>query len=209
MATKGEQSRQHILDACRIIILKNGIDKLSHGAIADMLTITKSAVHWHFPTKDDLLRALIEDYLHHLLAEEERHEAPFIKAGLSPEDAVLPGMRLWYLNFRQNRRGWIGIGSQLLSLWSRDQSLVEPIRQWYESPHDTIARSKADTVKGNVAMMVFDGFFNSSKMGVMTLSDEAMDAMQMHVLREAYAAHPEILETIEKVLGEESAAQAG
>lgn len=209
MATKGEQSRQHILDACRIIILKNGIDKLSHGAIADMLTITKSAVHWHFPTKDDLLRALIEDYLHHLLAEEERHEAPFIKAGLSPEDAVLPGMRLWYLNFRQNRRGWIGIGSQLLSLWSRDQSLVEPIRQWYESLYDRIARSKADTVKGNVAMMVFDGFFNSSKMGVMTLSDEAMDAMQMHVLREAYAAHPEILETIEKVLGEESAAQAG
>ena len=50
-------------------------------------------------------------------------------------------------------------------------------------------------------MMVFDGFFNSSKMGVMTLSDEEMDAMQMYVLREAYAARPDMLEVIEAVIG--------
>lgn len=69
------------------------------------------------------------------------------------------------------------------------------------SLYDRIGRSSADTVRGYVAMMVFDGFFNSSKMGVMTLSDEEMDAMQMHVLREAYAARPDMLEVIEAVIG--------
>ena len=148
MATKGEQSRQRILEASRSIILESGIGKLSHGAIA-----------------------------------------------------VLPAMRLWYLDFRENRAGWVGLGSQLLSLSSRHPALVEPIRAWYKSLYDRIGRSSADTVRGYVAMMVFDGFFNSSKMGVMTLSDEEMDAMQMHVLREAYAARPDMLEVIEAVIG--------
>lgn len=170
MATKGEQSRQRILEASRSIILESGIGKLSHGAIAEVLDISKSAIHWHFPTKDDLLKALIDDYLEHLQAEEKRHETPFIASGLSPEDAALP-------------------------------ALVEPIRAWYKSLYDRIGRSSADTVRGYVAMMVFDGFFNSSKMGVMTLSDEEMDAMQMHVLREAYAARPDMLEVIEAVIG--------
>ena len=76
-----------------------------------MLDISKSAIHWHFPTKDDLLKALIDDYLEHLQAEEKRHETPFIASGLSPEDAVLPAMRLWYLDFRENRAGWVGLGS--------------------------------------------------------------------------------------------------
>ena len=177
MATKGEQSRQRILEASKSIILESGIGKLSHGAIAEVLDISKSAIHWHFPTKDDLLKALIDDYLEHLQAEEKRHETPFIASGLSPEDAVLPAMRLWYLDFRENRAGW------------------------YKSLYDRIGRSSADTVRGYVAMMVFDGFFNSSKMGVMTLSDEEMDAMQMHVLREAYAARPDMLEVIEAVIG--------
>lgn len=161
MATKGEQSRQRILEASRSIILESGIGKLSHGAIAEVLDISKSAIHWHFPTKDDLLKALIDDYLEHLQAEEKRHE----------------------------------------TLSSRHPALVEPIRAWYKSLYDRIGRSSADTVRGYVAMMVFDGFFNSSKMGVMTLSDEEMDAMQMHVLREAYAAHPDMLEVIEAVIG--------
>ena len=164
MATKGEQSRQRILEASKSIILESGIGKLSHGAIAEVLDISKSAIHWHFPTKDDLLKALIDDYLEHLQAE-------------------VPAMRLWYLDFRENRAGWVGLGSQLLSLSSRHPALVEPIRAWYKSLYDRIGRSSADTVRGYVAMMVFDGFFNSSKMGVMTLSDEEMDAMQMHVLR--------------------------
>ena len=116
MATKGEQSRQRIPEASRSIILESGIGKLSHGAIAEVLDISKSAIHWHFPTKDDLLKALIDDYLEHLQAEEKRHETPFIASGLSPEDAVLPAMRLWYLDFRENRAGWVGLGSQLLSL---------------------------------------------------------------------------------------------
>ena len=119
MATKGEQSRQRILEASRSIILERGIGKLSHGAIAEVLDISKSAIHWHFPTKDDLLKALIDDYLEHLQAEEKRHETPFIASGFSPEDAVLPAMRLWNLDFRERRAGWVGLGSQLLVAPSR------------------------------------------------------------------------------------------
>ena len=44
MATKGEQSRQRILEASRSIILESGIGKLSHGAIAEVLDISNLQV---------------------------------------------------------------------------------------------------------------------------------------------------------------------
>ena len=101
MATKGEQSRQRILEASRSIILESGIGKLSHGAIAEVLDISKSAIHWHFPTKDDLLKALIDDYLEHLQAEEKRHQSRFNASSVNPEDALQIATFLCFLQLRE------------------------------------------------------------------------------------------------------------
>lgn len=202
MASKGELSHQQILETANAIILTSGIAKLSHAAIAERLNLSKSAVHWHFPTKHDLLSALVEHYVEHLKAEEDRHLEPFIAVGLTREEATLPCMRLWYLDFKLNKRGWIGIGSALLSLSTADPALVEPIRAWYRDIYERISRSGLSVLPSFAAMMVFDGFFNASKLGIMTLTPEETDAMQLYVLHEAFKAHPELLQKIQAVLSE-------
>lgn len=202
MAKKGEMSRQQILDAAKVIIRDKGMVALSHSAVAEMVGISKSAVHWHFPTKYDLLAALIDDYVFHLKAEEERHERRFIDAGLTPGEAVLPGMWVWFLDFRCNREGWIGIGSALISLSLTYPEIVEPIRDWYRGLYDKIDRAGIDKTRGTVAMMVFDEFFNSSKLGIQTLSLERLAAVNDYILTEAFAGKPEKLKIIRAVTGD-------
>lgn len=202
MASKGELSHKQILETANTIILTVGIAKLSHSTIAERLNMSKSAVHWHFPTKRDLLTSLVHNYVDHLKSEEERHLAPFLSIGLTREQAILPCMRLWYLDFKLNKRGWIGIGSALLSLSTADPELVEPIRAWYRDLYMRISHSGLRVLPSFVAMMVFDGFFNASKLGIMTLTPKETDAMQLYVLNEAFKEHPELLHKVHAVLGE-------
>ncbi len=178
MPKKGEISRQQILDASKAVILEHGMPALTHSAVAARVGISKSAVHWHFPTKVALLEGLIDDYVRHLRSEEARHEAPFIEAGLSAEEAVLPSMWGWFLDFRCNREGWIGLGSTLMSLSLTYPDIVEPIRQWYRELYQKIDQSGVNPIEGTVAMMVFDEFFNSSKLGIQTLSIERLKAVE-------------------------------
>ncbi|AGB16448.1 transcriptional regulator [Halovivax ruber XH-70] len=56
-------TRVEILEAAVDILIESGYDALTTEAIADRLEISHSGVHYHFETKDDLLIALIEEYL--------------------------------------------------------------------------------------------------------------------------------------------------
>lgn len=105
MPKKGEASREAILRTSREIILEEGIEKLAHGAIAARLGLSKSAVLYHYSSKRALWEALIAQYVGHLAEEEALHEAPYIASGLSPEEAILPAMRDWFMDFSRNAEG--------------------------------------------------------------------------------------------------------
>jgi AcrR family transcriptional regulator len=131
LARKGEASRARILEEAHAQILSGGIASLSHERIARAAGLSKSAVYWHFPTKKALLEALVAEYVAHLRSEEARFEAPYLAMGFTDGEAILPGMRDWYRSFAQNRRGWIGIGAEILSLGRTERTLTEPVRAWY------------------------------------------------------------------------------
>lgn len=195
--TKGQESRQSILYVARSIILECGIEKLSHANIADRLSLSKSAVHWHFPTKESLLQALVQEYVGHLESEEARHEKKYIEAGLTEEKAILPGMRDWYRDFEHNEQGWIGIGAALIGLGHQDTSLTEPIRTWYKALYARLALLPIDQTDIFLGMMAFDGCFNIQKMGLSVLSKEEIDAIQTRILEQAFRSKPALLARIQ------------
>jgi AcrR family transcriptional regulator len=75
MAARG-QTRQHILDAALRLFAAQGYAGTSIRDIADALDLTKAAVHYHFPTKEGILEALV---------------APFITGFGGLADEVWPG----------------------------------------------------------------------------------------------------------------------
>jgi TetR/AcrR family transcriptional repressor of nem operon len=62
MATKGEQTRERILDAAQALILDHGYGGVSIDRVIDELDVTKGAFFHHFKNKKQLARALIERY---------------------------------------------------------------------------------------------------------------------------------------------------
>ena len=185
MPKKGEASREAILRTSREIILEEGIEKLAHGAIAARLGLSKSAVLYHYSSKRALWEALIAQYVGHLAEEEALHEAPYIASGLSPEEAILPAMRDWFMDFSRNAEGWVEIGAALIGLHQNDKALLEPIRGWYRDLYERIAQS--------------DGFFNSMKLGLYVLEREAFERISRQVLEELFKDQPGKLATIKAV----------
>lgn len=57
------ETRTKILETAINILIESGYDTLTTEAIADRLEISHSGVHYHFETKDDLLIAVVEEYL--------------------------------------------------------------------------------------------------------------------------------------------------
>jgi AcrR family transcriptional regulator len=69
VSKKGEQTRQAILDAAVEIALREGLEGLTIGALADRLEMSKSGVFAHFGSRDELQIALIRDYARRFLDE--------------------------------------------------------------------------------------------------------------------------------------------
>src|SRR4051812_25500036 len=59
MAVMGD-TRQRILDAALDLFVERGFDKASLREVADRVGVTKAALYYYFPSKEDLLVALLE-----------------------------------------------------------------------------------------------------------------------------------------------------
>jgi AcrR family transcriptional regulator len=60
--SKGEQTRERILDAAQAIASREGLEGLTIGSIAERLKMSKSGVFAHFGSREDLQIAVIDDY---------------------------------------------------------------------------------------------------------------------------------------------------
>lgn len=54
--------KQRILDAAQALIQQVGVNAMSYQHISDAVGIRKASIHHHFPTKDQLIDALIQRY---------------------------------------------------------------------------------------------------------------------------------------------------
>lgn len=61
--SKSKGGKEAILDAARKVIAKYGVEKASVQAIADEAGMSKGAVYYHYRSKDEVLYALIDQYL--------------------------------------------------------------------------------------------------------------------------------------------------
>src|SRR5215813_11325513 len=55
-------TRTLILDAAQDLIQRRGANAISYQHLSEAVGIRKASIHYHFPTKQDLIEALIERY---------------------------------------------------------------------------------------------------------------------------------------------------
>lgn len=92
---KRERMRQEVLEAARALLLAEGPDAVTLGAVSDRLGITKPAIYHYFPSKEALTRSLvawlIDEEIGELEAAVERSEP-----GENPISAMVRGFHAHY-----------------------------------------------------------------------------------------------------------------
>jgi AcrR family transcriptional regulator len=58
---EGQNARERIQDVALSLFIEEGYDKTSLREIAEKLGVTKAALYYHFPTKEDIVASITED----------------------------------------------------------------------------------------------------------------------------------------------------
>jgi AcrR family transcriptional regulator len=67
-AAEGQTARGRIQDVALTLFIEEGYDKTSLREIAEKLGVTKAALYYHFPTKEDIITSLLSDRIAHVEA---------------------------------------------------------------------------------------------------------------------------------------------
>lgn len=144
-------ARERILLAAMDVAAASGAVHLSLDAIARKAGISKGGLLYHFPKKDDLMRALVE---HHLAGIEE---ATRKAAGLTAEaNAVAAALVAAYLD-----KGKVGCEapkpSGVFAALAENPHLLEPVRECQNRIVDRIRSTASDPVLSLIAFLAIEG----------------------------------------------------
>ena len=156
----GATVRDKLLAKAKAFIVENGIRNLSHERLAKVSGISKGACLHYFPTKADLWRLLIEDYVRHLDEQFKKHLTPYEASGAP--NPVLCAYRDWFEEFRRGEyEPWRNLGYQFMTLGSDKEEFVAPIREWYQSLYRRAMQTAPEKDRWTTLMllMTFDHMF--------------------------------------------------
>ena len=120
--TRPPHAREKILAAARRIVERDGAGQLTYDELVRQSGLTRGGITYHFPTKEDLLRGLLEaDF-----RKWDQSEAALTPTDCDPETARLLGfIRTLTTQDDSHRRFLCG----MLSAATLDPSLMDPCRQ--------------------------------------------------------------------------------
>jgi len=95
----GGDSARRILDVAERLVQTRGFNGFSYADIAEALDVTKASLHYHFPSKADLGRRLIERYEQAFLAVLKGIDA----TGAAPREKLTRYVRIYADVLRDNR----------------------------------------------------------------------------------------------------------
>lgn len=178
LSEKAAKTRQKILDAARAFIVREGVGRLSIDKVAKEAGVSKGAFLYHFNTRKALFCALVEEYVDHL---NERLNANTAKYNDAQEPLIL-GYASWYKDFDQDDRGFAMLGVALLALLLHEPDALKPFHDWYAMLFKRVQESPIKTPQLITAIMAFEGFFFTHKMGFDSLDKETKEATWQYIL---------------------------
>ena len=129
MAKSGQNgdSAQRILDVAERLVQTRGFNGFSYADIAEALDVTKASLHYHFPSKADLGRRLIERYEQTFLALLKSIDA----TGMAPRDKLKRYARIYADVLRDNRMCLCGmLASDYATL---PKAMKEEVKQFFDA----------------------------------------------------------------------------
>lgn len=94
-----KNTAQDILDVARGMVRNRGYSAFSYADISEQVGIRKASIHYHFPSKEDLVKALVEQYRDTMVRACDR----ITQSGEAPERQLMQFANLYRDGLKQDQ----------------------------------------------------------------------------------------------------------
>ena len=148
MSRPRSDTRERIQEVARELFLQRGVQRTSLQDIADQLGITKPALYYHFPSREDLVRSIVVP----LIDEGEQFVADHERRGDTDVRELLEG----YFDFHyRHRRDLVLLLTELSTLI--DLQLIDTVLAWRGRLAELVFGEKPTLAQSTRAVVAFGG----------------------------------------------------
>ncbi len=169
-------TRTKIVDAAMVIVRDQGVSRLTLDEAAKRAGMSKGGVLYHFKSKDELVRGMVQRMLEQCDALLQNHYAA------EPEGAYRWSRALVRMAFDPEGPPDHKIGGALLAAVTVNPDLVAPIQAAYDSWTARAVSDSPDPLRAKLVCMAMDGYYFQRLMGISLFNERQRDQMKEFVL---------------------------
>lgn len=178
-------TRERILTAAAAVVIEQGAMRMTLEAVAAQAGVSKGGLLYHFPSKDALVQAMIEE-MNLEFAERIRRE---FEADKHPSDRGRWLRGLVRATFTSTH---LETSAGLVAAVVLNPGLLDPTRRNYEQRQALIEQDGIDPVLATIIRLAADGLWFSDLLGLSPLRGHRRQAV-MEALLSFTTAPPEVL----------------
>jgi AcrR family transcriptional regulator len=176
--------KQAVLDAAEAVVAESGAARLTLDAVAARAGISKGGLIYHFHSKNDLLRAMIDRHIQGYIAMRDQ-----LLETLPPgptraiQAEIQTGQRV---AAERNRR----VSASLLAVVANQPELLEPVRGLYRERFARLAEQPEIYESAAILSLAADGLRMLDLLQVLPFDDAQRDALMEALARRAERLEP-------------------
>jgi AcrR family transcriptional regulator len=173
-AAKGRRgrpsSRERILDAAYDIVAAEGAGRLTFDALSARTGISRGGILYNFPSKDELLQAMIRQHMDRC-----RELEAEIRASLPPGPgaAIRAMIGAWHAGPKVDHKA----AASLLAAVAESPRLLDPVREVHGAQAAAIRADGGDAALAFIAWLALDGLFFHDLFSLSPLDAAEKDAV--------------------------------
>lgn len=169
-------TREKIIDSAMAIVREQGAAKLTLDEAAKVAGLSKGGVLYHFKTKDDLIRGMVErmvsqcDTLTHAYYQEE------------PEGPYRWARTVVRMAFDPNGPSSDSVGGALMAAMAVNPDLVAPLQAKYEEWIERVNSDSPNPLLAGLVCTAMDGMYFHRMVGLRLCNDAQREEMKKFAL---------------------------
>jgi AcrR family transcriptional regulator len=167
--------RDTMLDAAEVVVGRQGIGNLTLDAVAAEAGMSKGGLLHHFPSKDDLVRALVTRCAENWRA---KYMAAYASTSAGPGRMTraliaycLTDVKVWTAELRRS-------SAAVFAALAQNPALIQPMRAVYHDLHGRIAADGLPAGVGEAVVAATDGLWLDWVLGLVPVNQALLDKVR-------------------------------
>lgn len=157
-------TKQQLLDAAEQVVFTQGASKLTLNAVAKKASVSKGGLLYHFPSKDALIQALIQQLIENF------------EQAISQQAEHVAGTSDWlqaYINTTFDpESSQVHASAGILAAIANNLDLLDPLRQRYQVWQQHVETSGIDPTRALLLQLAADGLWFAELLQLISFSTE-------------------------------------